>query len=87
MAKFEENNIQIDPKEIDLDWSQLITDEQKMLEAGYPLELIAHWVDNNILEPFSVDNQRQFYTQDVFKATVYQAMEQQSVADNKEVMD
>ena len=53
MDQYEASEFMIDLRDINMSWDQLITDEDELVEAGYPQPLINHWVENGMIASFS----------------------------------
>lgn len=70
MSRQEKFNL-IDLRKAENLWDQLITDEDELLENGYPLEIITDWIAQGEIVPISEHGGvRHFYTKHVFEATV-----------------
>lgn len=75
MEQFETSDSTVDLKNIKFTWDQLITDEDELVEAGYPKDLLEEWIKDGIIQPFSPrGNKRHFYSKDVFIATVHHVL-------------
>ncbi|WP_240624903.1 hypothetical protein [Staphylococcus debuckii] len=85
----EASEFMIDLRDINMSWDQLITDEDELVEAGYPQSLINHWIENGMIASFSPNNGgiKHFYTQDVFKATAVQLKLQSEAEHDMETTD
>ncbi|MCU5747077.1 hypothetical protein N9R04_10425 [Staphylococcus sp. SQ8-PEA] len=56
----------VNPSKLSLDWECFIVSRRDMILDGVPLELINTWMNQHILEPFSIrNNEINFKTQDV----------------------
>ncbi|GAA6819612.1 hypothetical protein ISO99_04545 [Staphylococcus sp. 18_1_E_LY] len=61
----------VNPSAISLDWECFIISKSEMLLDGLPSELINTWLDQDIIEPFSVrNNEINFKTRDVWEALI-----------------
>lgn len=75
MEQFETSESTVDLENINFAWDQLITDEDELVEAGYPQDLLELWIKDGIIKPFSPrGNKRHFYSKDVFVATVHHGL-------------
>ena len=76
VEQFETYDSAVDLKDIDFAWDQLITDEDVLVEAGYPQDLLEKWIKDGVIQPFSPrGNKRHFYSKDVFVATVHHVLQ------------
>lgn len=72
VEQFETSDSAVDLKDIDFAWDQLITDEDELVEAGYPQVLLEKWIKDGVIKPFSPrGNKCHFYSKDIFVATVH----------------
>ncbi|KXA46408.1 MULTISPECIES: hypothetical protein [Staphylococcus] len=75
MEQFEASDSAVDLEDINFAWDQLITDEDELVEAGYPQGLLEEWIEDGVIKPFSPKgNKRHFYSKDVFVATVHHVL-------------
>ncbi|UXV35073.1 hypothetical protein MUA90_00535 [Staphylococcus sp. IVB6181] len=65
----------VDLRDINFAWDQLITDEDELVEAGFPLTLLEKWIEEGSIVPFFPKGaKRHFYSKDVFIATVHHVL-------------
>ena len=59
----------VNPNNLSLEWECLIVSESDMVLDGVPHELISSWIDNEIIQPYSIKgNEINFKTRDVWQA-------------------
>lgn len=59
----------VNPDAISLDWECFIISKTDMLLDGVPKELINAWLDEDLIEPFSIrNNEVNFKTKDIWEA-------------------
>lgn len=59
----------VNPNKLSLEWECLIISKSEMLLDGVPNELISSWIENKLIQPFSIKgNEINFKTSDVWDA-------------------